>query len=117
MRYEQPHFLDIIKLMQKKGWRPVLAHPERYRTWWTQPKIYDQVYEMGVIFQVNLLSLSGNYGPNQKEIAELLIQQGKINAIGSDIHHAKQYPDILKATKNPYFTELCDYPLLNRNEL
>ncbi len=117
MRFDQPHFIDIIKLMQDKGWRPVLAHPERYRSWWNHPEIYDQVYEMGVIFQVNLLSLAGSYGPKQKEMAEILIQQGKINAVGTDIHHANQYPDILKSTKNHYFTELCEYPLLNRNEL
>ncbi len=117
MREEQPHFVAILQKMFSQGWKPVLAHPERYRTWWDAPKIYDQLYEMGVIFQVNLLSLAGKYGPKEQEIAEILISQGKIKAVGSDLHRASQYMDILKATKNPYFSELCQMPLLNRNEI
>ncbi|CAG5007926.1 Tyrosine-protein phosphatase CpsB [Dyadobacter sp. CECT 9275] len=117
MRTEQPYFRDILRLMIDKGWKPVIAHPERYRPWWSNRKIYDELFEMGVIFQVNLLSLAGKYGPREQEMAELLIQQGKIKAIGSDLHRTVQYDDILKATQNPYFSELSSQPLLNRNEI
>lgn len=116
MRKEQPFFIQILELMLDKGYKPVLAHPERYRTWWGNKKIYDQIYEMDVIFQVNILSLAGVYGPTEQEMAELLIRQGKIKAVGSDLHRAAQYQHILKAVQNPYFSELSSLPLLNRNE-
>lgn len=117
MRKDQPFFVEILELMLDKGYKPVLAHPERYRTWWNNKNIYDQVYQMGVIFQVNLLSLAGVYGPQEQETAEILIRQGKISAVGSDLHRPSQYQHILKAVQNPYFSELSSLPLLNRNLL
>ncbi|WP_025764425.1 tyrosine-protein phosphatase [Dyadobacter tibetensis] len=117
MRLEQPFFKQILRKMIDLGWKPVLAHPERYRPWWNTRTIYDEIYEMGAIFQVNLLSLAGKYGPKQQEVAERLIMEDKIGAVGSDLHRSSQYADVLKATESPYFTQLSERPLLNRNEL
>lgn len=113
MREEQPYFVDIVRAMLDKGWQPVLAHPERYRTWHTRPERYAEMREMGVIFQVNLLSLGGQYGPVEKSMAEKLIQQGWAGAAGTDLHRANQYPYLQKAALNPEFQQLCDLPLLN----
>ncbi|PWJ57631.1 tyrosine-protein phosphatase YwqE [Dyadobacter jejuensis] len=117
MRLEQPLFTSILRRMIDKRWKPVLAHPERYRPWWDHKTIYDEVYEMEVIFQVNLLSLAGKYGPKQQEVAETLIEKQKIKAIGSDLHRISQYDDLHRATQNPYYDQLIELPLLNRNEL
>lgn len=113
MRAEQPFFVGIVRALLDKGWQPVLAHPERYRTWHSRPERYAEMREMGVIFQINLLSLGGQYGPTEKSIAEALIRQGWAGAVGTDLHRATQYPYLQKAAQNPEFRRLCELPLLN----
>lgn len=113
MRAEQPYFVTIVRALLDKGWQPVLAHPERYRTWHSRPERYAEMREMGVIFQINLLSLGGQYGPTEKSMAEGLIRQGWAGAVGTDLHRATQYPYLQKAAQNPEFQRLCDLPLLN----
>ncbi len=113
MRAEQPYFMEVIRAMIDTGWQPVLAHPERYRPWHQKPERYAELREMEVIFQVNLLSLGGQYGATEKNIAERLIQQGWIGAVGTDLHRANQYSYLQKAVQTPEFEMLCDMPLLN----
>lgn len=113
MRTEQPHFMDIIRALIARDWQPVLAHPERYRPWHLRPERYTELREMNVIFQVNLLSLGGMYGSTEKEIAERLIRQGWVGAVGTDLHRANQHPYLLKASRTPEYQILCELPLLN----
>jgi protein-tyrosine phosphatase len=113
MRAEQPYFVDIVRALLDKGWQPVLAHPERYRTWHSKPERYAEMQEMGVIFQINLLSLGGQYGPIEKSMAEGLIRQGWAGAVGTDLHRANQYSYLKKAAQSIEFQMLCDLPLLN----
>ncbi len=113
MRAEQPYFVSIVRALLDKGWQPVLAHPERYRTWHSQPERYAEMREMGVIFQINLLSLGGQYGPTEKNMAEGLIRQGWAGAVGTDLHRATQYPYLQNAAQNSEFRRLCELPLLN----
>ena len=44
---------------------------------------------MGLLFQLNLLSTVGYYGPAIAKIADLLLAGDKIDFVGSDIHHLK----------------------------
>jgi len=113
MRAEQPYFTTIVRSLLDRGWQPVLAHPERYRTWHSKPERYTEMQEMGVIFQVNLLSLGGQYGPVEKSMAEWIIRQGWAGAVGTDLHRANQYSYLQKAAQSPDFQLLCDQPLLN----
>ncbi|GAB2784098.1 capsular polysaccharide biosynthesis protein [Rhabdobacter roseus] len=113
MNRESPYLSEIIRTLLDKGWKPVLAHPERYRPWHKRPDRYAELHEMNVIFQVNLLSLAGVYGPAEKAMAEKLIHLGWVGAVGSDLHHPNQYHYIQKAVQNPFFQMLNDVPLLN----
>jgi protein-tyrosine phosphatase len=113
LRHDQVYFQDILKEMILQGYQPVIAHPERYQAWHVKPERYAEIYELGVIFQVNLLSLGGAYGPTEQITAERLIQQGWIGALGSDLHRVSQYKYIKDAIENPYFESLKDFKLLN----
>jgi protein-tyrosine phosphatase len=113
LRHDQVYFQDILKEMILQGYQPVVAHPERYQAWHVKPERYAEIYELGVIFQVNLLSLGGAYGPTEQITAERLIQQGWIGALGSDLHRVSQYKYIKDAIENPYFESLKDFKLLN----
>ncbi len=59
--------LEIIFQMQTAGYRPVLAHPERYAFWYTDFTKYERLKERGVLFQLNTIALSGAYGPQAKQ--------------------------------------------------
>lgn len=110
---DEPFFKDIIRRMTDKGWIPVIAHPERYRAWHGNESRYAEFYEMNVIFQVNLMSLGGRYGPREQEMAEKLVQNGWVGAVGSDLHQLKNFQYLESAFNNPVYPRLFEQPLLN----
>lgn len=108
----EPYALkDFIFKATSKGYRPILAHPERYQ-YMTLEKAED-IMNRGVILQVNMLSLSGFYGKPIQKMAEKLIEKKWIGVLGSDCHsilHAQALDQVLNA---PAFKKALDLPLLN----
>ena len=80
---------DILFRAQVLGYKPILAHPERYPFWYRSLDEYQRFFDMGIILQLNLNSLSGYYGPDAKRIAEKLIEMEIVQALGTDMHHMK----------------------------
>lgn len=78
---------ELIFDLQLKGYTPILAHPERYMYYHKTPNIFKELHDQGCLFQVNLLSLSGYYFPQVKNMAWKLLEQGMVDFIGSDLHH------------------------------
>lgn len=84
---QEPWNLDQMLFdLQVKGFRPVLVHPERYNYYYTKKGRYEAIHNAGTSFQVNLLSLAGYYGKDEKKIAERLIEKGLVEYIGTDLH-------------------------------
>lgn len=81
--------LSILLNIQKKGYYPLLAHPERYV--YMQMADYELLKEKGIFFQMNLSSLGGMYGKEVKVKSEALLKKGMYNFIGSDIHSITYY--------------------------
>lgn len=77
---------NIIFQMQTHGYKPVLAHPERYPFWHNKFDKYQEFVDKGVLLQLNTNSLTGHYGPMVKKVAEQLIDANLISFIGSDCH-------------------------------
>lgn len=104
----------LIEKIQQKGYTPLLAHPERYRYWHGKPREWQSLKNRGVSFQLNLLSLVGQYGSAERKAAEQLIEKGYYEAFGTDahgIHHLQKLKDL---GRNPHFDTLQQLPLLNR---
>ncbi len=70
-----------------EGYKPVLAHPERYHYYHHNPDIFFHLKEMGFLLQVNLLSLTGYYGKGVKKAAQFIIQKDLASLVGTDLHH------------------------------
>lgn len=81
--------LEILFDLQVKGYKPVLAHPERYLYFAGTRGWYDRLRDAGCIFQLNLLSLIGYYGKGSQQLADYLIKKGYIDLLGTDLHHEK----------------------------
>ena len=86
-------FHDILLDIWHRGYRPVLAHPERYM--YMEESDYTALRSKGYAFQLNLLSLSGYYGRRPKQVSEYLLKQGYYNYAGTDLHHLERYEDYL----------------------
>jgi tyrosine-protein phosphatase YwqE len=117
MSYLNPpmQLYDCIFEMQLAGYKPVLAHPERYMFYHFKQEEYTKLKRAGCLFQVNLLSLTGYYGKPVFEIAQKLLNENMIDFTGSDTHHERH----TEAYKNPVLLKNTE-PLikaLNKNSL
>jgi len=79
--------MNVVFKLITNGYRPVLAHPERYSFWHHNFKKYEELVEKGVLLQLNINSLTGHYSPQVKRVAEQMIEQDMISFLGSDCHH------------------------------
>ncbi len=98
MSYLQPslNFDEALIKIKEKGFFPILAHPERYIFLHQNHKKYATFKEQGILFQLNMLSLSDFYGKEVKKITLRLLEEGLIDFIASDVHNQTQ----IKAIKN-----------------
>jgi tyrosine-protein phosphatase YwqE len=105
---------DILFRAQVLGYKPILAHPERYPFWYRSLDEYQRFFDMGVILQLNLNSLSGYYGPDAKRIAEKLIEMEIVQALGTDMHHMKHGAFLSKLVHEKSLRRILEMPLINR---
>ena len=90
-----PPDLDAILLeVWHRGYKPLIAHPERYV--YMELEDYEKLKSDGYEFQLNLMSLSGYYGPRAKIVAEDLLEKEMYDAVGSDLHHLHHYKEMLE---------------------
>ena len=92
------NFQDIIFTIQSKGYKPVLAHPERY-LYENNPETYLDLKANGVLMQMNLLSILGYYGKTVKQLAENLMDNHIYDFCGSDLHHERHLSAMHKLLK------------------
>lgn len=96
--FNPPMNMDqILRNVQKAGYFPLLAHPERYR--YMGDKDYARLRDMDVRFQVNFNSLVGGYGETARHKAEMLLKKGWVEVVGSDVHRLASLQTL--AAKNP----------------
>lgn len=83
-----------LQSIMAKGYYVVLAHPERYG--YMEKRDFVQLKNMGVLFQLNLLSLSGYYGKQVEEIAKYMLDRNMYNTAGSDLHNLATFQRWIK---------------------
>lgn len=94
---------EILFNLQIKGYQPVLAHPERYLYLSSNKGFYDELKDMGCLFQVNLLSLTSYYGKGVTELAHYLIKKNYVSLLGTDLHH-ERHLDALQHAGSGFMT-------------
>jgi len=104
----------LIEKIQQKGYTPLLAHPERYRYWHNKPREWQNLKNRGVCFQLNLLSLLGQYGSAERKAAEQLLDKTYYEALGTDAHGLHHLQKLNDLGRNSHFGTLQQLPLLNR---
>jgi hypothetical protein len=108
---------ETIYNLLLKGYTPIIAHPERYMYLQTTHEYafdYTKLKEMGCEFQLNLLSLNGQYGKSVKDIAVNLLKKEMYDYASTDIHNTYQIPTIDTLLKSMIWKKWCKYPFKNQ---
>lgn len=86
---------EILFTIQTSGYKPILAHPERYSFYHAKDlSKYEELKNRGCLFQLNTLSLISHYGRNIQKIAYHLLENNMIDFIGSDTHRIQHLEKI-----------------------
>ena len=114
---EPPNLAATIFELQTNGYKPILAHPERYGFWYNTFNKYHEMKDKGVALQLNILSLIGHYSPETRKIAERMIDENLISFLGSDCHNLHHLELIEEARTKNYLHKLVDSGLLQNKVL
>lgn len=106
------YILEAALRIKQAGYTPVLAHPERYVNL-NDIEVINRLAFNGVLFQINIGSLTGYYSKQAQELAELLINKKLVAFLGSDCHSLAQLESIKQAFKLKSFKEVTDLDILN----
>lgn len=96
---ESPGISQTIFDLEIKGFKPVLAHPERYTFYFKDRSRLKRFKEKGCLLQLNLLSVLGYYGKEVKQLAELLLKERMYDLAGTDLHHDKHLLTLTEAVQ------------------
>lgn len=113
---EPPRVKDVIFNLVMEGYVPILAHVERYPFYFNQWDTIEDFMRRGCLMQLNINSLSGQYGPQVKKMAESLIDRDWIDVIGSDCHHMGHLELMEGLRTNPHLHKIINKEsLLNKS--
>ena len=77
----------VLERIKASGYRPILAHPERYR--YMAMSDYRRLRSLGVVLQLNIPSIVGYYGESVRKKAQWLLRGGYYSMAGSDCHRRR----------------------------
>ncbi len=105
--------MDTIFGLKMQGINPILAHPERYRYISMDLEEFKGLKEKGMLFQLNLLSISGYYGKDAFAKAKLLLENNMYDFVGTDAHRSSHLTNIREITISkqliPHLTLLLNH--------
>jgi protein-tyrosine phosphatase len=85
--HEYPSYTEqALFELQARGFRPILAHPERNAVLAREPARLVPLVERGILAQVTAGSLAGRFGRHVLAAAELLLEHRLVHVIASDAH-------------------------------
>ncbi|HMK27330.1 MAG TPA: CpsB/CapC family capsule biosynthesis tyrosine phosphatase [Chitinophagaceae bacterium] len=99
---------EILFEMQMQDYQPIIAHPERYIYLQQNKEFYEELKDIGCLFQLNILSLSNHYGKSVHELAQYLIKKGYYDLVGTDLHHSRHLESLSNPALGPGLQKLLE---------
>jgi protein-tyrosine phosphatase len=78
----------LAEHVERAGFAPVIAHPERTESVLTRPELARELAERGWRLQVNATSLLGRHGPEIEELGWRFVEDATAIIVASDGHRA-----------------------------
>lgn len=89
------------------GWRPIVAHMERYKYLQGLPELVDQFRKMGCFIQINAYSVVEETNAAIRQWAQHLLEQKQVDFLGIDAHRTYHRPPRAK-TDLRWLYENCE---------
>lgn len=106
------NWFEVMQKILAKGYKPILAHPERYP--YLSTDTMSMMRGWGCNMQMNTISLTGYYGKDIKKRAEEMVDLQLVDFISSDMHHPRHADALRDALTTSYIEKvLFNYPLKN----
>lgn len=96
-----PDPLDMLHEVIVAGWRPIVAHPERYAWLMRDRPLVEALVDHGALMQLTAMSVTGDLGAMPRDASEWLIDSGLAHILASDTHDP--------ALRRPGLSEARDY--------
>ncbi|MDR1700429.1 MAG: hypothetical protein LBR68_04485 [Lachnoclostridium sp.] len=96
-------YADIYRGLRKLiegGFRPIVAHVERYNRMFDKDKYFQELIEMGCLIQMNSVSVIGGPFDVQAKRCRKLIYNEYIHFLGSDCHNITGRSPLMKTAVN-----------------
>ena len=109
---------QILRQVLQAGYRPLVAHPERYGYVQENPELVNLWTKMGCLLQVNRGSLLGRFGSGAQRMAVELVDRGFVTAVATDAHSPRirtPWMKDIQALLSQEFSPQLAHALLVRN--
>lgn len=106
---------DTFFQLMSRGFRPVLAHPERYDYFINDYSLMHQYIDQGILLQINAASLTGYYSKASKKASEYLMNNDLVSFFGSDVHNQKHFDNYIQSLNSKTFSKLKETSILNNS--
>ena len=77
---------EMLESLVQAGYRPVVAHPERYRAVQGNLQLLRSWFDRGYVLQLNKGSILGAFGGRVQQTANQILADGMAHVIASDAH-------------------------------
>lgn len=94
-----PSLDDLVHELRVAGWRPILAHPERYGYFAERPESLRALVRRGALLQVSSGSVAGGNGRRALETARFLLDHRLAHVLASDGHDCSARPPRLREAR------------------
>jgi protein-tyrosine phosphatase len=92
-----PDFERCVDDLHERGYRVLLAHPERAPAFREQPARLHALVGGGALCSITAASLAGGFGDAARWFGLELLRDGLVHSVDSDAHHATLRPPGLRA--------------------
>ena len=86
----------------RKGFKPIIAHPERYVPLFKRTDPVDHLLDQEVGLQLDLMSLVGKYGRSARKAAERMLEEGAYTIAATDTHRVEDLARVGQALELLY---------------
>lgn len=84
----------FLESLVKDGIIPVLSHPERI-TQFKDTGLLREMVQLGAFTQVTAMSVTGEFGPEVRDLSRRLLEEGLAHVIASDGHSIHHRPPLI----------------------